>query len=215
MNWMRKLMVAAVLLCCVGLVQGVPITISVTGNVTSASGSSLPDTIREGDIFTGTYTYESSTIDNGQGHYLHNSPYGISIVVGGYEFKTAPNHTGQFEIVIKNDNGNVFGPIGIDSYGSSDVYAVLSRNVSIGCNLSIIWYLWDEAHTALSSDALPVTSPVLTAYNFNIFQIYSLGSGVANISIFGIVTQAVLIPEPATICLLAFGGWIVSRRRVF
>ena len=72
----------AALLYCGGLTQAVPVTIQITGNVTSASGSALPSTIYKDVTFTGTYTYESSTVDSGGGHHYYDAPYGMTISMG-------------------------------------------------------------------------------------------------------------------------------------
>jgi len=197
-----------VLLCCAGLAKAVPITIQINGNVTSASGSGLPGTIYTGVSFTGTYTYESSTIDSGEGHYWHSAPYGITLSLGGYEFKTASNHVGQFDMRIAND---------LSLNGVKDYYSVRSNeNVSIpslgGLTIDYIrWDLRDDTHTALSSSVLPVTAPVLTNWDHNVLEIYGFGGG--GLLIDGIVTQTVLIPEPVTIVLMMMGIFFSKRRR--
>ncbi|MFA6426812.1 MAG: PEP-CTERM sorting domain-containing protein [Phycisphaerae bacterium] len=204
--------VFVVLLCCGGLAQAVPITIQISGNITSASGVSLPSTIHTGSTFTGTYTYDSAAPDSDanpqRGKYLYNSPYGISLSLGGYTFATATSHVGQFEMLIKND----------DSFNLpvTDYYTVFSdKNAaisSLGFTIEdIIWNLRDSIHTAISSDALPVTAPVLTNWNYNVLTIYgddSLGHG---FSIYGAVTQAT--PEPATSILIMAGAFLLRRKR--
>jgi hypothetical protein len=203
--------VLVILLCCGGLVQAVPITIQISGNITSASGVSLPSTIHAGSTFTGTYTYDSAAPDSDtnpqRGKYLHNSPYGISLSVGGYEFKTAPNHVGQFEMRIINDQ--------VDN-GVHDYYTVFSHeNVAVpssGFTMdSIRWDLWDSNHTALSSSNLSVTAPVLAAWDHNVLTIYgddSLGHG---FSIYGTVTRAT--PEPLTGLLMITGMFFLRHKR--
>jgi hypothetical protein len=210
-----KIITLAIVTCCwacLNQAQAVPIAIEITGNVTSASesGSGLPDTIYAGVSFTGTYTYDSSTVDSGGGHYVHNAPYGISLSLGGYEFKTAPNHVGQFEMRIGDD---------LSVNGVKDFYIVRSeyQNISIpsvGFNVSsIYWELWDTTHTALSSGDLPVTAPVLTDWNYNYFEIYGYDGTSNGLLIHGIVTQAVIVPEPLTGILMAMGVFFFRRRR--
>lgn len=190
-------------------VQATPITIQITGEVTSASGSALPSTIHVGDTFTGTYTYDSLTEDSGGGHYVHNAPYGITISLGGYEFMTAPNHVGQFDMRIGDDSiGN----------GVNDYYGVRSQyqNISIpsvGFNIDyILWSLRDDTHTALSSGDLPITAPILEDWDYNYFEISKFGDA-PNIWIRGTVTQAILIPEPLTGILMAMGVFFIRRKR--
>ena len=203
-----SIFVLATLLLSAPLAQAVPVTIEITGEVTSASGSALPDTIYEGVNFIGAYTYESSTEDSGDGHYLHDSPYGISIVLGGYEFKTVLSHVGQFDMRIADD---------LLLNGVKDYYSVLSQyeNISVpsvGFNIGTIrWDLIDNTHLALSSGDLPLTAPVLTDWDYNYFEI--LGSdGLGNgLWIRGTVTQAV--PEPLTGVLMLIGVLFFRRRR--
>jgi hypothetical protein len=60
--------------------------------------------------------------------------------------------------------------------GVHDYYTVFSDESisipSVGFTINYIsWNLWDSTHTALSSDALPVTAPVLTDWNYNVLTI--------------------------------------------
>lgn len=214
---MKKRIITLVLVTffwlCPGRAQAVPVTIQISGEITSAQGTGLPSGINAGDTFTGTYTYDSLTVDSDSdpqiGEYLHDSPYGISISVGGYEFKTVSSHTGQFEIGIGNDvtdnDNNIF-----------DYYLVYSdENVyTDGCWISSIsWWLRDSTCDALSSDALPVTAPVLNLWDYNRLSIYggNAGEGYVNFGIIGTVTQAT--PEPMTVILMAAGTLFLRRRR--
>jgi len=194
-------------LCCGGLAQAAPITIQITGNVTSASGSALPGTIYTGISFTGTYTYESSTADSGGGHHYYDAPYGINLSLGGYEFKTAPDQVGQFDMWIMNDNS---------VNGLKDYYIVFSdENISIpsiGPTIGYIrWDLRDSTHDALSSSNLPITAPILSDWNYNVLEIYGFGSG--GLLIDGTVTQTILVPEPLTGVIMATGLLLLRRRR--
>ncbi|MFA6426723.1 MAG: hypothetical protein WCW64_11170 [Phycisphaerae bacterium] len=203
-----------ILLCCGGLAQAVPITIQITGNITSVGGytEAIPSTIHAGVTFTGIYTYDSATPDSDssvhRGVYQRNSPYGISIVVGGYEFKTAPNHVNQFKMLITNDD-----PVN----GVHDYYTVLGyQNISIpsiGFEVEYIsWKLGDSTHSVLSSDALPATVPVLTDWNSNVLKIGGLyGPNLSGLSIYGTVTQ--VTPEPLTGILMIMGMLFVRRKR--
>ena len=102
-----------------------------------------------------------------------------------------------------------------------DGYSVYSKyeNISIpslGLNSSYIyWVLGDYDHTALSSDALPVTAPVLTDWEYNRLRIFIFDSDLpgSTFGIEGIVTQATLIPEPLTGVLMAMGVLFLRRGR--
>jgi hypothetical protein len=191
---------------CTQQAQAVPITIEISGEVTSASGSGLPSSIYEGVTFTGTYTYKSSTEISGDGHHLHDSPYGITLSLGGYEFKTTPSHVGQFDMWIMDD---------LLLNGVKDYYLVRSHeNISVpslGLTVgSIIWDLIDNTHMALSSDDLPLTAPVLTEWDYNYFEIYGFDD-LGGLLIKGTVTQA--IPEPLTGVLMTMGIFFLRRRK--
>jgi len=186
--------------------QAAPITIGITGNVTYIGGTGVPGTIYEGVTFTGTYTYESSTDDSGGGHYVHNAPYGINLSMGGYKFKTVPNHVGQFVISIL-DNYAPYGNIHDDYWVKSYENLPLSDGTVID---SINWTLLDGSCTALSSSDLPVTAPVLSDWNMNDLRIY----GPEDVFLIrGTVTQTVLVPEPAIVVLMIMGISLYRRRR--
>ena len=200
-----SIFVLATLLLSAPIAQAVPITIEITGEVTSASGSALPGTIYEGVAFTGSYTYDSSTVDSGDGHYVHDAPYGIILSLGGYEFKTAPGHVGQFDMRIADD---------LEGNGVWDYYSVRSYENALlptGIAVSLIrWDLNDSTHTALSSTILPTLAPSLSAWDYNYVEIYG-GNSQGGFYLGGTVTQAV--PEPLTGVLMLIGVLFFRHRR--
>jgi hypothetical protein len=194
----------------------VPVTIQISGVVTDVGGSDAylyQETIHEDVTFTGIYTYDSATINSssqsGLGNYIHNSPYGFNISLGGFEFKTAVNHVGQFGISIFNDY----------SLQTYDRYIVHSeQNVSLSTGLSVNsigWDLYDNMHTAISSVALPTSAPIIGDWPTN--QLFigcgGLPYGNSTLAIWGTVTQAVIVPEPLTGVLLMTGVFFLRRRR--
>jgi hypothetical protein len=194
-------------LCAVNAVQAIPITIEITGNITSASGIGLPDGIAIGDIFTGIYTYDSSTLDSNthpdRGYYQNGSPYGMFIFLEEYEFKTSPND--GFRIQIWNNHT-------IPGGRSYDLYRVESFGVVPFPAIEYYQFYWnleDGTQNALSSDDLPIKAPILSEWKSNLFQISSGNSFLIN----GTVTYAVLVPEPATLLLLGLGGLLIRKRR--
>ena len=117
--------------------------------------------INVNDTINGKYTYDSEVPDGDpeptMGEYLQNSSScGIKVKAGGLVYET--NASDTYGIVIFND---------VDYFGDS--YVLISANYnrpSNGLQVDIImWWLHDSSCTALSSDALPTTAPVLSDFN--------------------------------------------------
>ncbi|HLB74484.1 MAG TPA: PEP-CTERM sorting domain-containing protein [Sedimentisphaerales bacterium] len=171
----------------------------------------LEGLVNVGDLITGTYTYDTDTPDMdwlwgsesdivARYHYF-NPPYGISLSVGGVDFKTDPANT-SFLIEIVND-------------GSDDFYLVRSYNnlpLANGTSVNnIVWYLNDNYEDALQSTDLPITAPILDDWAHNVLNVEGPGTR-DNILFQAHVTSAVLIPEPGTILLLGIGAIALVRK---
>lgn len=193
-----------------GFANAAPITIQFSGEVTFVGYQY--NAIHIGDIFTGTYTYDTEATNTSTntniGKYGYNSPYGISITLGEYEFKTdITQMSGLFGINIGND---------VISNGTTDYYYVHSDKNAYTNGLwigGISWELRDNTYNALSSIDLPVTAPVLTAWNYNNLFIYggNSGTGYVNFGINGKVTQ--IIPEPLISVLLITGMFFLRSKQ--
>ncbi len=188
-------------------VQAVPVTIEITGHITSVIGSGFPSAIQVGSTFTGDYTYETSTPVSGEGHYIHSSPYGLSLLLSGYSFETMLNHDEQFVVSVLDEytppNGNTHDDYWVYSYANSP----LSDGTVID---TIRWFLLDGSRTALSSNELPTSAPVLDDWGTNQLRIYGPDDAFV---ITGTVTQAVLVPEPLTsLLMLASGIFFIKRK---
>lgn len=182
------------------------ITIDIEGvvDIVGDAGNYLEGKIKVGDIITGFYTYESTTPDSSLldpvvGHYYHHSPpAGISLTVGGFEFRTDPSSV-LFEMLIVNNN-----------ISGHDIYALGSFNnlsLSNGVAVELIsWQLNDLTGTVFSSDLLPTTAPVLNDWQTNLLDI----GGYRTFGIRGHVTTA--IPEPVTMLMLGLGGLLLRKR---
>jgi hypothetical protein len=178
------------------------VTIYIEAEVDSVgdSGNYLEGKINVGDTITGYYTYESTTVDIEPSIYIgryehYSSPYGINLTAGGFVFKTDPDNV-NFIVSVVNAGG---------TYTSDDFVAVSNNNVNLPQGTvveKISWNLSDSTGTALSSDALPTTPPVLSDWQFNVLNI-SGGEKGYSFGIWGHVTSAV--PEPTTILLLGLG----------
>jgi len=188
-------------------VQAAHITVEFEGNVTSISGTGVPESVQVGDTFTGTYTYSSLTTDSDASAYLgmyeHDDPYGVCMSLGEYKLETATNHVGGFRIRINNDDPQL---------NIWDFYSVESDEIvsvpSVGFDVDYIyWSLGDITHTALDSDMLPITVPVLADWNYNSFRIVGINN---SFTIRGEVTEAV-IPEPTSLLLFCLGSILVPH----
>ena len=200
----------------IALMQASPVTIRISGVVAEVSGLEpypYTETIYAGATFAGTYTYDSATIGSyqqpGRGRYVHDSPYGFNLSLGGFEFKTVENHNSRFTISVYNNFSSLST---YDGY-----YAISYENIPLSTGLSvhsINWNLYDYTLTALSSIALPSDAPDINAWSDNFFTINCGGAGDDNplFIIRGTVTQAVLVPEPTTLLLLGLGGLLLRRK---
>jgi len=182
------------------------ITIEITAEVDSVRDEAnyLDGQINPGDIITGTYIYESTTPDSSpsdpvQGNYWNYAPpAGISLTVGGFNFTTDSSNV-VFCVFIRNDN-----------ISGDDIYGINSRNnlpLSNGTLVDYIrWQLNDHTASALSSDALPTTAPILGQWQANDLRLETDRAFLIHAH----VTSA--IPEPATILLFALGALFLRKR---
>jgi len=183
------------------------INITATVDIVNDFGNYLEGKIHVGDTITGSYTYESTTPDSEPalkvGDYWHYAlPAGVSLTVGGFEFRTNPSNV-SFLVEVVND------------YPTGDDYGYISYNnlpLSNGTLVDYIsWHLHDTTGTALSSDSLPATAPkFLSQWQYNDLILEGEHSGYG---IDATVTSAEVIPEPATILLFAVGT-ILFRKRI-
>jgi hypothetical protein len=129
-----------------------------SGNLVFVQTSPFPEIV-EGQPFTGTYTINAAAPDENLsaqiGDYWHRStPYGVTVRIGDRVFRTDPD---AVEFLVETVNG----------FHHIDNYVFQSyRNLAIGDVTvdQISWQLDDPAHSALSSDALPATPPVLSQW---------------------------------------------------
>lgn len=167
----------------------------------------LEGKVSPGDAFTGTYTYDLLTVDSEPlayaGVYEHdNPPSGISLNVGGFNFRTDPDNV-DFVVAILND----YPPLGKDQ-----VWMTSYNNLPLGNGVtveSISWELDDPTGNALSSHELPAGPPVLDDWLLAPLLIHGPSRGAS----FGISAHVIsAIPEPATIVLLSMGGLFLRKR---
>jgi len=216
--------VFAVLFFCIGGLVGradaALITIGLTAQVDNVSDpyNLLENKIHVGDTITGFYTYDSTPdsieyYPDTRGYLYLGSHYGMTLMDNGITFQT--DHTNvNFVIGVSNDSQ------GNDGYSAGSKYNLMLINNVLANDVILnmfFWQLTDNFGAAISTTDLPVTPPDLSKWPFNNLHI----SGGANDGtapyydkpfwINGHVTAVSLIPEPASLCFLAFGGLILCR----
>jgi hypothetical protein len=156
----RYALVAASLLACAGTARAQDVTVSFSGTITIVPSmmNPFPDIV-VGTPFTGSYTFNTSIVDNNSipqvGDYWHTAaPYGVTVTVGTHTFKTDPANV-NFLIEL------------CDNFENSDNFVFHSYNnlPTEGNPIQIIsWQLDDPTQTALSSPAITATAPDLTKW---------------------------------------------------
>ena len=170
--------------CICGLFCRVPaskaelVIIGFTAEVTFFYDSSglLEGRIGIGDTMTGTYIYDTSTPDLSPAHpgiatYEHTcSACGISVEVGGFEFKTDPDNV-EFVVSIEDDIADLSGyakdSFELKSENNLPVYDGLTIHIPFYNSVTVRWLYISLIGTteAISSDVLPTTAPVLDDWN--------------------------------------------------
>jgi hypothetical protein len=206
-------------ICCMP-VRAEIIRIGLTAVVDNVADSYnlLGNKIHRGDTITGFYIYDSSTPNSDPqptyyGSYRYTTaPYGMSLIVGGITFQTDSTNV-NFGIGVLH---NFYGDPGDDYVVGSVNNLPLSNEVTVA---SLHWQLSEYTGTALSGTELPLTPPDLTKWpGMNALRI---GGGIfsnpqsPNDPTFAIsshVTNAFLVPEPISLCLMALGGLLLRRK---
>ncbi len=104
--------------------------------------------------------------------------------------------------------------IGNDSQSGDDYFVSSYLNLYLhnGVNVEdFFWHLNDSTGTALSSDDLPTTAPVLSDWDDNRLYI-SGGPRETKFWFDATVTSAEIIPEPGTLLLLLLGAALLKKR---
>ncbi len=208
---------AFLLMAPLGEAQAVPVTFEFSGHITSVldCDNVLAGAVSEGDLFAGTFTYDTATPDSDPspwvGAYWHETtPYSISVELNGLSFEsnpTVPSFLAEVRDVSDNDT------VALSSL--SNLMPALDQGLSL-----ILLKFVDPAGQALSSTDLP------TSYNLDDWSqewgglTLWAGDCISEYTLQGVVNRIEnveinAIPEPGSLLLIGSGlfGLISLRRR--
>ncbi len=200
------------------------VTVEVTGVVNYVStdgGLQLDGSVGIGTTMTGYCSYDSETPDlspasPGVGRY---SMISISMTVGNYTFTHDPMSPDPplFMVGIVDPG---YGAISEDLRFDGTVYIDGSPktydDITWGWTYMQLFILGTSHGEYIPTDELPDldTWPELSVFDRRReFQTRFYGEGDNDFGIYGEVTSLTVIPEPATIFLLAFGSLVLLRKR--
>lgn len=158
---------------------------------------SLGGMFTEGTLFSGQYTFESSTPDSWP-HVLDRARYAdavtsVSGVVGEVPFFALPSLTGRI-FVYDNFDGDSYS-----GYGAAEF---------LGAPVEFHLLLSDSTGSVFSDDSLPLSPPDLSLFDSTHF---SLELGPDGDVLAGELTS--LVPEPGSLALMVVGLSCLTRRR--
>ena len=202
--------VIAIGACCLlaGAMRAGPITFQFTGTVTQVPVDEVFGDIDFGQNISGSYTFESTSIDGDSGDPATGSyrapsgdPYSFNVTVGGHSFST-----------------NFLLGIGVFN-AAVDQYTVLAEDSGAAETFSI--FLQNPTGTVFSNDSLPLSAPPLKAFSPSLvaFQM-DVNTVDGEVQVDGTIDSlsSAAVPEPSTFTLLAAGCavlWIARRRKPY
>jgi hypothetical protein len=204
--------VAGLILCAaVPAADASQITFSFAGSVSQDPlldpADPFAGAIAAGTLFSGSYTFESTTIDGDAS--LNGGSYTsaggtLSLSVGGNPFVA----TDFLNIGVGND------------FGGSDFYTLFAQNTTGADPFDLSLTLQDLDGTIFGSAGLPSVPPTLSRFEVATLFFNGLVSG-NQVQIDGQLTSltctngcAATVPEPATLALLGAGSFLVAACRV-
>jgi hypothetical protein len=148
--------------------------------------------VTNGTPFSGYYTFDTGTADSASDptvgdYWSTNSACGVVVKMGSYVFRTDPLHVSFLVEIVNRPEG--------DNYLLRSYQNLGSQGVTVD---HISWQLDNVAGNALSTDRLPLTPPVLSAFKSD-FGL-TIEGGCNSLFIRGNVTsiRAEAVPPPPT-----------------
>jgi hypothetical protein len=175
------------------------VTFNFTGTVSNVGNklNTNPATFSTGQAVSGSYTFNSATVDSVGGAHtgLYNNTISNLVV-----------HIGSYTATL--GGGSNF--IEVDNKANFDRYtlqAPVTGSLVNGRSPSFFEIkLNDTSHTAFSNDHLPTSPPSLGSFTTETFRLVFTGQGAATVS--GVLTSLTAVPLPAAVIL--FGAGLVA-----
>jgi hypothetical protein len=192
---------AGVLFLVTGITQAALITYQFSGEVTSVIdyGPHLDGSIAPGTLFSGKYTFESTTPDD-----YPDVPW------ARYTFPSLPELT----MTLNVGNYDLVAPLAsiYVEHASKDAYGVRSHSFTFGPKEATYGFSYFGApNSTFDSDALPIEPPDITRLTIGGFTFESADQGEDRFTVGGKIIS--IIPEPNAAALLFIGLLTAYRGR--
>ena len=227
----RTVAAIVVILAGAASVSAAEVNVSITAQIVDVADrfGVLSDELQPGLTITGLYTYETTDavieydVPTAVRYLISTAPSRFIVWAGPYVFQTDPQNV-DFKVEILNDHHpSVELPNGTDTLSVSSFNSLpLDEFLLPGL---INWQLEDYSATAIDSTALPLDAPRISDWlTTNSLKIWGHHADYVepgdddpysfDYYIHATVTQAQLVPEPATMTLLGAGlAFLLLRPR--
>jgi len=208
-NLVRSLTFAALFLGATANAQIVSFEFSGTIQQVTDPGGLLPADITAGVPYSGIVTYDTSRVtdfvpgDSGNGVYRFQgssaNDYAMNATVGTHTISWNPTPTlpNYIQAYLLSNHLLDYGARQPQLDGAQPPGSIVDWNANVS--------LWDTTSTALSSDALPTSAPVLGLFDQPTFYLQA-ANGADNYYFGGPITSITPVPEPASAALAAAVG---------
>jgi hypothetical protein len=207
---MKPILSLLMMFICAASATGQMLVFEFSGSVSSfINPKNVPGSIYTGQPVTGWFSYDNSVdgaIDTSLGttnRYNYGQVASVQVYIGDILI----SHLNKsVEIDVDNDQYNIRSDRNEDHF----IYRFKTIVPEFGTDvISGDFYFFDYAATVFDSFALP-TSFDLAAFDITEFH---FSRNIQQFSVSCQIDDIILIPEPATMMFLAFGGLLLQKRR--